>query len=260
MVASRRQMHLTLTALPGIPSIEPGDDLARLISLAVARGGEPLEDGDVLVVAQKAVSKAEGRYVDLRDVVPSPVALEVAREVEKDPRLVDVILSESIEVVRKKPGLLIVAHRIGLVLANAGIDVSNIEQPNGAERVLLLPVDPDASAKRLREALRTRERADVGVIISDSLGRAWRNGTAGFAIGASGVASLLDMRGTPDLFGRKLQQTEVGRADELAAGASILMGQAAEGAPVVLVRGYRSTAPHNPATALVRPRQEDLFR
>jgi coenzyme F420-0:L-glutamate ligase/coenzyme F420-1:gamma-L-glutamate ligase len=247
-------MRLTLTALPGIPRIEPGDDLARIVAEAIARADERLEREDVLVVTQKIVSKVEGRYVDLRSVVPSARALSLAKEVEKDPRLVEVILSESTEVVRKKPGALIVAHRTGLVLANAGVDVSNVEQTGGSERVLLLPLDPDASAGRLRDAL------GCGVIVSDSLGRAWRRGTVGFAIGAAGIASWMDLRGTRDLFGRPLQHTEVGRADEIAAAASIVMGQAAEGAPVVLVRGVPSGAPLNRASELVRPRDEDLFR
>jgi coenzyme F420-0:L-glutamate ligase/coenzyme F420-1:gamma-L-glutamate ligase len=247
-------MRLILTALPGIPRIEPGDDLAHIIADAVAQTGERLAAGDVLVVAQKIVSKAEERYVDLRSIEPSAHARKLAAEVDKDPRLVEVILSESSEVVRKKPGVLIVAHRLGLVLANAGVDVSNVEQKDGSERVLLLPLDPDASAARLRDAL------GCGIIVSDSLGRAWRRGTVGFAIGAAGVASWVDLRGTPDLFGRALEHTEVGRADEIAAAASIVMGQAAEAAPVVLVRGVPSGAPENGASALVRPRGEDLFR
>jgi coenzyme F420-0:L-glutamate ligase/coenzyme F420-1:gamma-L-glutamate ligase len=253
-------MRLTLTALPGILAIEPGDDLAGAIALAVTRADERLRDGDVIVVAQKVVSKAEGRYVDLRQVEPSPRARALAAEVGKDPRLVEVILSESTEVVRTRPGLLVVAHKTGLVLANAGVDQSNVEQRGKSERVLLLPADPDRSAEELRQALRERTGADVGVVITDSLGRAWRLGTCGFAIGAAGVASLVDMRGTPDLYGRPLEQTLVGRADELAAAASILMGQAAEGAPVVLVRGYKCKAPANDARSLVRPREEDLFR
>jgi coenzyme F420-0:L-glutamate ligase/coenzyme F420-1:gamma-L-glutamate ligase len=247
-------MRLTLTALPGIPRIEPGDDLAKELANAIARSGETLEPGDVLVVAQKIVSKAEGRYVDLRTIHPSPRAHALAREVDKDPRLVEIILRESTEVVRKKPGALIVAHRLGLVLANAGIDVSNVLQQDGSERVLLLPEDPDASAARLRDAL------GCGVIVTDSLGRAWRRGTVGFAIGAAGVASLVDLRGTPDLFGRPLQHTDVGHADELAAAASILMGQGDEGRPAVLVRGDPCASPPNAATELVRPRAEDLFR
>jgi coenzyme F420-0:L-glutamate ligase / coenzyme F420-1:gamma-L-glutamate ligase len=245
---------LSFFAVGGLKEIVPGDDLAALVA------EHELEDGDVVIVAQKAVSKAEGRYVDLRDVVPSQAARDLAREVDKDPRLVEVVLGESTRVVRKKRGLLIVEHRIGVILANAGVDVSNVAQEGQSERVLLLPVDPDASAERLREALRARAGVEVGVIVSDSLGRAWRQGTVGFAIGAAGVASLLDLRGTPDRFGRPLQHTTVGRADELAAAASILMGQAAEGTPVVVARGYACAAPHTAASALVRPREEDVFR
>jgi coenzyme F420-0:L-glutamate ligase/coenzyme F420-1:gamma-L-glutamate ligase len=247
--------RLHATALPGIPLVAPGDDLTALILAGVAAASETLRDRDVLVVAQKIVSKAEGRAVDLRTVTPSPRARTLAAEVDKDPRLVELILAESDEILRTRPGLLIVQHRLGLVLANAGIDQSNID----GERVLLLPRDPDASAAGLRAAIVQRAGVDVGVVIADSIGRPFRLGSIGVAIGAAGIAALADLRGVPDLFGRPLRTTMVGVADELAACASLLMGQAAEGRPVVLLRGLAFPG-ETGARALVRAPREDLFR
>jgi coenzyme F420-0:L-glutamate ligase/coenzyme F420-1:gamma-L-glutamate ligase len=255
--AARR---LTLTALPGFPLVEPGADLAALVQEAVARAGEELRDRDVLVIAQKVVSKTENRYVDLRSVVPSERARALAVEVDKDPRLVEVILGESSEVVRYKTGVLVVAHRLGYVLANAGVDQSNITHEEELDRVLLLPENPDRSAARLRAALRERAGVEVGVVINDSLGRPWRNGTVGVALGAAGVRCLADLRGTEDLFGRVLQVTEVGVGDELASAASLLMGQAGEGTPVVLARGLDLEDSETSAAALLRPKSIDLFR
>ncbi len=228
---------MTVTALAGMPEIRPGDDLGAAIAEAVTANGETLADGDIVVVAQKIVSKSEGRYADLATVTPSEEAVRLARETEKDPRLVELILSESIEVARHRPGVLIVADRRGLVLANAGIDSSNLDPARGETEVLLLPEDPDRSAARLREALGQRTGATVGVVINDSLGRAWRNGTVGVAIGASGIDALCDLRGRPDRTGRALRVTEIGLADEIAAAASSVMGQADEGRPVAIVRG-----------------------
>jgi coenzyme F420-0:L-glutamate ligase/coenzyme F420-1:gamma-L-glutamate ligase len=252
--------RLSLVALGGIPLVRPGDDLAALILSALEATGERLIDGDVLVLAQKIVSKAEGRIVDLATVTPSAEARRLADVVDKDPRLVELILAESTEVVRYRKGVLIVAHRCGAVLANAGIDRSNVGQTAGAERVLLLPADPDRSCAALRDSLRQRTGAEVGIVINDSLGRAWRNGTVGAALGAAGIAALLDLNGRPDLFDRPLQATQVGLADELAAAASLLMGQADEGRPVVLVRGLKGVAGDGSAGDLVRPREQDLFR
>jgi coenzyme F420-0:L-glutamate ligase/coenzyme F420-1:gamma-L-glutamate ligase len=252
--------RLTLTALPGIPMVEPGADLAAIILDGVARAGETLRDRDVLVVAQKIVSKSENRYVDLRTIVPSEQASALAREVDKDPRLVEVILGESSEVVRYRTGVLVVAHRLGFVLANAGVDQSNITHEDELDRVLLLPVNPDASAARLRDALRDRAGVDVGVIVNDSLGRPWRNGTVGVALGAAGVQCLQDLRGTPDLFGRTLRVTEVGVGDELASAASLLMGQAGESTPVILARGVDLGDSWAGASALLRSKSMDLFR
>ena len=252
--------RLTLTALPGMPLVQPGDDLPVLILDALDRAGERLQAGDVLVLAQKIVSKSEDRYLDLREVVPSQRAIDLGAQVEKDPRFVEAILSESTEVVRHRPGVLVVAHRLGFVMANAGVDHSNVEQVGEDERILLLPRDPDASAERLSGALAQRTGVAPAVIINDSHGRAWRNGTAGVAVGVFGIEPLSDLRGEPDLFGRPLQVTTVGVADEIAAAASLLMGQAGEGTPVVLVRGLEFTPGRTGASALVRPKEQDLFR
>ena len=252
--------RLTLTALPGMPLVQPGDDLPALVLDALDKVGERLQAGDVLVLAQKIVSKSENRYLDLREVVPSQRAIELAAEVDKDPRFVEAILSESTEVVRHRLGVLVVAHRLGFVMANAGVDHSNVEQVGQDELILLLPRDPDGSAERLSSGLAERTGVAPAVIINDSHGRAWRNGTAGVAIGVFGMEPLSDLRGEPDLFGRPLQVTTVGVADEIAAAASLLMGQAGEGTPVVLVRGLELTPGRTGASALVRPKEQDLFR
>jgi coenzyme F420-0:L-glutamate ligase/coenzyme F420-1:gamma-L-glutamate ligase len=218
-----------------------------------------VQGGDVLVVAQKIVSKAEDRFVALATVTPSARATEIAGETGKDPRLVEVILSESKRVVRTRRDLIIVEHRLGIVLANAGVDQSNVGT-DASDRVLLLPRDPDVSARALRGALAARYGCDVAVVINDSVGRAWRRGTVGIALGAAGLPSLLDLRGQPDMFGRQLRSSIVGLADEIAATASLMMGQAAESRPVVLIRGLSMPREDAPAQSLVRPEQEDLFR
>jgi coenzyme F420-0:L-glutamate ligase/coenzyme F420-1:gamma-L-glutamate ligase len=251
---------LELIAVPGLPLVQAGDDLAVLVHEAMRAAGLVLREGDVLVFAQKVVSKSEGRRVDLADVVPSPRALEVAAEVRKDPRLVELVLRESTRIVRKIPDVLIVEHRLGLVMANAGVDQSNVADQAGGEHALLLPVDPDASAERLRADFRRLAGREVGVVINDSFGRPWRQGTVGVAIGCAGLPALVDLRGTPDLFGRTLKVTVIAYADEIAAAASLLMGQATEGRPVVIVRGLEASAPPAPATAIVRDAGEDLFK
>jgi coenzyme F420-0:L-glutamate ligase/coenzyme F420-1:gamma-L-glutamate ligase len=251
--------HLTLTALPNIPSVQPGDNLAEIVCASLKELGELLRAGDILVLAQKIVSKAEGRYVALATVTPSLRAVDLARQVDKDPRLVQLILDESDEVLRHRPGVLIVVHRLGFVLANAGIDSSNVDPAEG-ERVLLLPKNPDESCRAIRATLRRKLGVDVGVIINDSLGRAWRNGTVGTALGISGVPGLLDLRGRPDRNGRTLRVTEIGAADEVAAAASLLMGQAAEGRPIILVRGFPYDRREGAGTELIRPKELDLFR
>ena len=254
--------RLVFTALSGIPRIRPGDDLAEMIGQALEREQIRLEPDDVIVVTQKIVSKAEGRHVNLSAVTPSPHALELACETGKDARLVEVILQDSRSVLRTRPGLFIVEHRLGFVCANAGVDHSNVESPDGSagEWVLRLPADPDRSAADLRQALEAQSGVGPGVLITDSHGRAWRLGTVGVAVGAAGFPTLLDLRGQPDLFNYKLQATVVGLADEIAAGASALMGQAAEGRPVVHLRGLSSDGPLGRAADLIRPLEEDLFR
>jgi coenzyme F420-0:L-glutamate ligase / coenzyme F420-1:gamma-L-glutamate ligase len=253
-------MVITLTSVPGIPMVRPGDDLAALLIAACEQNALAPADGDILVVAQKIVSKAEGRYVDLAKVRPSAHAVALAAEVNKDPRLVEVILAESRRVVRKKAGVLIVEHRLGFIMANAGVDHSNIDPDVAAEPVLLLPSDPDASAAGLHQRLTAQFRKRLGVIITDSWGRAWRHGTVGVALGVAGVPALIDMRGRPDLFGRELRVTQTGFADEIASAASLLMGQANEARPMVLLRGLAWADAPAPAATLLRPPEEDLFR
>jgi coenzyme F420-0:L-glutamate ligase / coenzyme F420-1:gamma-L-glutamate ligase len=252
--------RITMTGLQGVPLIKPGDDLGAIAVDALWANEIVPEDGDVLVVAQKIVSKAEGRFVEVADVEPSERAVALAAELDKDPRFVEIVLSESKRVVRHRPGLLIVEHRLGFVMANAGIDHSNVAPEDGAERVLLLPVDPDGSARSLRQHLVGVFGVGIGVIISDSFGRPWRKGTVGVALGAAGLPAFVDLRGRPDLFGRQLLVTETGFADEIAAAAGLLMGQADEAVPMVLVRGLLWSAPELPAAALVRPAEHDLFR
>lgn len=251
---------LQVIAVPGIPRVQPGDDLTGLVLARMTSAGLELQPRDVIVLAQKVVSKAEGRFVDLSTVTPSPRAVELATQVQKDPRLVEVVLSESRRVVRAAKDVLIVEHRIGLIMANAGVDQSNVAEPGGRELALLLPQDPDASALRLRNEFASRTGCDVGVIINDSFGRPWRVGTVGVAIGVAGLPALLDQRGEADLFGRTLRVTVVAYADEIAAAASLLMGQADEARPVVVVRGLRRRDPQLPAGALIRPPEADLFR
>jgi coenzyme F420-0:L-glutamate ligase / coenzyme F420-1:gamma-L-glutamate ligase len=252
--------QLTITGLKGVPMVQPGDDLAATALSAYAASGLEPADGDVLVLAQKIVSKAEDRVVDVAAVTPSPQALALAAEVEKDPRLVEVILSESRRIVRHRPNLMIAEHRRGWVMANAGIDHSNVAPDDGRELVLLLPLDPDASAEALRRALSERTGKRIAVIISDSFGRPFRRGTVGIALGAAGLPAVIDWRGLPDLFGRTLEVTETGFADEIAAAASLVMGQADEGRPMVVVRGLAWSAPDCPAADIVRPPEHDLFR
>ena len=250
---------ISFTALAGIPLVEPGDDLASLIAASLRDAGiEPI-DGDVIVVAQKVVSKSEGRFVDLSDVVPSERAKELAEAVRKDPRLVEVILSESTEVVRYRTDVLVVAHRLGWVMANAGVDQSNVGSVGG-QRVLLLPRDPDGSAAALKRRLDDEFGVNVAIIINDSFGRPWRQGVVGVALGAAGLCSLVNLVGVDDLFGRKMQVTEVAVADQIADAASLLMGQASEGIPAVHVRGRLPCSKSIPASALIRPKDLDMFR
>jgi coenzyme F420-0:L-glutamate ligase/coenzyme F420-1:gamma-L-glutamate ligase len=248
--------NLTLNALPDIGEIEPGCDLAAVLSSAMVRADIKPGPQDVLVVAQKVVSKAENRYVDLRSVQASTRAQKLSSVTGKDPRLVELVLTESSHIVRAARDVLIVRHRLGFVTANAGIDRSNV----GPDRVLLLPENPDASAAALRDSLATRLGARFAVIISDSFGRPWRLGVTNVALGAAGLPALIDRRGELDRNGRKLEVTEVAFADLIASAAGLIMGEGAEGRPAVLVRGLAWEAPPSPAGALIRPLDQDLFR
>jgi coenzyme F420-0:L-glutamate ligase/coenzyme F420-1:gamma-L-glutamate ligase len=229
-----------------------------MILSALAAAGIAARDWDVLVVAQKVVSKAQGRFVNLGDVTPSLAALELAARSGKDPRLAELILRESREVLRVRAGSVVVEHRLGFICANAGIDHSNVR--GEGDWVLLLPEDPDSSARRIRARLEAATGATLGVVIIDSHGRAWRLGTVGVAIGISGVPGLLDLRGRPDLFDLRLQITQVGAADELAAAASLVMGQADEGTPVVHARGFPYPLREGSLSEMLRPRDQDMFR
>jgi coenzyme F420-0:L-glutamate ligase/coenzyme F420-1:gamma-L-glutamate ligase len=250
---------ISLIPVEGIPLIEKGADLGCLI---VDRLGGPASVGqdDVLVVAQKIVSKAEGRAVRLADVVPSDRAHQLAIEAQKDPRLVELILRESHEIVRIRPGLILVEDVRGFVCANAGIDRSNVTQHGHEEEVTLLPLDPDASARRIRQRVCELTGRLIGVIINDSHGRAWREGTVGVAIGLAGLPGVWDRRGERDLTGYTLQHTVVGLADEIAAAASLVMGAAREGLPAIVVRGLPLPSGDGTARDIQRPKSMDLFR
>jgi len=248
---------LTLHAVSGIPLIKTGDDLGQIILKALNANDLTLMNGDVLVLAQKIVSKSEGRRIELASVTPSKRAIDLAQKVNKDPRLVELILSESVEVVaHREDGVLIVAHRLGYVMANAGIDHSNV---GGVDAVLLLPQDPDHSAQKLKAQMRDLCGVDIKVIINDSFGRAWRHGTAGCALGVAGFAPLKNYIGKPDLFGYLMQTTQVAVADELAAAASFLMGQADEASPLVLIRGAHLPSAEGKIQELIRYKPEDMF-
>ena len=250
---------LRFDPVPGLPMIRAGDDLAELIAAALSRAGLDPADGDVVCIAQKIVSKAEGRTIPLASVQPGPVAIRLARETGKDPRLVQLILDESTEVMRQRPGVLIVRHRLGFVCAHAGIDQSNIEHGED-ECALLLPADPDASAARLRKGLVEATGKSVGIVITDSQNRPWRLGTIGTAIGVSGVGVLDDRRGTADLYGREMRVTLSNRADAIAGAATLLMGETTEKIPVVIARGVAPLASEDTARSINRPLDEDLFR
>ncbi|MEZ0396170.1 MAG: coenzyme F420-0:L-glutamate ligase [Anaerolineales bacterium] len=253
---------LTLTPLPGIPLIRPGDDLADVLLAALASARLSLADGDILILAQKIVSKAEGRLVNLQTVLPSQAALELATRSEKDPRLCELILRESRAIVRVRPGTVIVEHRLGFICASAGIDHSNVrgEDGNPEDWVLLLPENPDRSAASLRARLEAASGKRLGVMIIDSHGRAWRLGVTGVCIGLSGLPALVDKRGDPDLFGFRLRITQIAAADELAAAASLVMGQADEGTPAVHARGFPYPLRESALGELIRPKEQDLFR
>ena len=261
-------MSLTLTPLIGIPFIRRDDNLADMLLKSLSDSHIAAQDDDILVIAQKIVSKAEGRAVNLNTVNASQRAQELAVETNKDPRLVELILQESNEVLRTRPGVIIVEHRLGFVCANAGIDHSNVNPPlpTGEEQgvqedwVLLLPENPDGSAQTIHRQIQEKTGKQIGILIIDSHGRAWLNVTVGIAIGIACLPGLEDLRGKPDLFGYTLQVTQVGVADELAAAASLVMGQAAEGTPAVHVRGFPYPLRESSLKELIRPKEQDLFR
>jgi len=252
--------QLSLYAVPSIPLIKPGDDIANIIANSLVNANIKPKDDDIFVVAQKIVSKAQNRYVDLATVVPSQRAKLIAKKVDKDPRLVEVILSESVRVVRENRGILIVEHREGYIMANAGIDRSNVDLANGKELVLLLPRDSNATARELHSKFVEQFGRRLGVIVSDSFGRPWRRGTVGVALGVAGIPELNDLRGKKDLSGCPLKVTETAFADEVASAASLLMGQADEGKPVVLVSGLSTKNFSNSKGSMIRAAAEDLFR
>jgi coenzyme F420-0:L-glutamate ligase / coenzyme F420-1:gamma-L-glutamate ligase len=255
-------MPLTFTPLPKIPLIQPGDDLADILLASLQTAHITPEDSDILVLAQKIVSKAEDRLINLTTITPTKEALELAKRSGKDPRLVELILQESREVLRVRPGTIIVEHRLGFVCASAGIDHSNVlgKDGNPADWVLLLPENPDRSALEIRRKIKIVTGNRLGVMIIDSHGRAWRVGTIGTAIGISGLPGLVDKRGWKDLFGYRLKITIVAAADELAAAASLVMGEAAEGTPAVHVRGFPYSLREGSLGELLRPKELDLFR
>jgi coenzyme F420-0:L-glutamate ligase/coenzyme F420-1:gamma-L-glutamate ligase len=249
---------VTILSLTGIPLIQPGDDLPKLILESLDRMQCPLVAGDVLVVTSKIVSKSEGRFVQLEDVVPSDEAMALADETEKDPRLVELVLKESANISRQGHRVLVTQHRLGFVSANAGIDQSNVDGSD--ERVLLLPVDPDRSAAAIREAIHAATGVEVGVVISDTHGRPFRMGNVGVAVGVAGIPAVLDLRGEKDLFGRVLRVTTQGYADLVASAAHLVCGEGDEGLPVTLVRGLHYPSVMGTAAELNRPPELDLYR
>ncbi len=247
---------ISIIPIPGIPQIHPGDDLVATILDAIDKEKIGLESGDVLVICQKVVSKAEGAILDLKTVEPSPFSQQIASMWEKDPRMVEVVLRESGRIVRMKNGVIITETKHGWVCANAGVDASN---SYGDDIVILLPKDPDASARRIRDAVQTRRNATIAVVITDTFGRPWRDGLVEFALGVAGIDPLLDLRGQSDLQGRELHHTVVAVADELAAAAGLLMEKDAA-MPAVLLRGYRYAQVESDSKKLIRPAEADLFR
>jgi coenzyme F420-0:L-glutamate ligase/coenzyme F420-1:gamma-L-glutamate ligase len=245
-------------ALDGFPHVQPGDDLAQQIMDSLAANGLSLQPGDVVACAQKIISKAEGRYARLEDANPTPLAEDWARRTGKDPRLVQITLDQANYVLRYRPNLLVVEHKLGMVMANAGIDQSNID--GAGEQVLLLPEDSDRSAESLADGLEALSGTRPAVLITDSVGRAWRIGTGGIAIGCAGIRSVNDIRGDDDMMGRELKVSIVGHGDQLASAACVAMGEGSEGTPVVLIRGLPVEAEPLPASALVRPAEDDMFR
>ena len=253
-------LSYSLLAISGVPLVNPGDDLTTIILDSLTKNNIALDDNDVLVVAQKIVSKAEGQLVNLDEVSPGPEALKLAEDIDKDPRLVELVLSESVRIVRTKPGVLVVEHHSGIVMANAGIDHSNVNDAQDAAYVTLLPRDANKSAKELCEALSNSTGKKIAVIINDSVGRPWRKGTVGIAIGSAGITPLVDLRGNKDLFGNVLQVSETADADSLASAACLLMGEGADASPLVLIRGHTLVENNEDTRVLIRDAENDMFR
>lgn len=247
---------ISIIPIPGVPQIHPGDDLTALLLKAIDEADIGVKDGDVLVICQKVVSKAEGAVIDLKTIEPSPFAQQTAALWEKDPRMVEVVLRESNRIVRMKNGVVITETKHGWVCANSGVDASN---SYGDDIVIVLPKDPDASARRMRDTIKAQRNATVAIIITDTFGRPWRDGLVEFTLGVAGIDPLLDLRGQSDLQGRELHHTVVAVADELAAAAGLLMEKDAA-MPAVLIRGYRYAPVESDSKKLIRPAEADLFR
>jgi coenzyme F420-0:L-glutamate ligase/coenzyme F420-1:gamma-L-glutamate ligase len=247
---------IAIIPIPDIPQIQPGDDLPSVLLTAIDQAKVGLKSGDILIICQKIVSKAEGAIVDLKTITPSPFAQQIALQWEKDPRVVEVVLRESSRIIRMKNGVVITETKHGWVCANSGVDESNTLDD---DIVIVLPKDPDASARNIRIAIQERRGITIGIIITDTFGRPWRDGLVEFALGVSGFEPLLDLRGSHDLRGRELHHTVVAVADELAAAAGLVMEKGA-GVPAVIIRGYRFIAAEGDSKKLIRPADADLFR
>ena len=245
-------------ALPGVPMVQAGDDIPQLILDALGRADLTIQSGDIIVIASKIISKSEGRFVSLNDVIPGEEAVKVAEEVDKDPRIVELVLSESTGISRSRKGVLVTEHRLGFVSANSGLDASNVDGTN--DRVLLLPVNPDKSANDLRDSLKQKTGAEVAIIITDTHGRPFRLGNVGVAIGVAGMQALWDRRGEQDLFGREMVATILGYGDLVASAAHLIMGEGAEGLPLVLIRGLQFPRGEGQAKDLNRPPEMDMYR
>ncbi len=255
-------MELKLTSLDNIQEIKAGDILEDIIFQAAQTNQYQWSDNDIVVIAQKIVSKAENRFVNLNTIKPGPLAIAYSQYIEKDPRLIELILNESKKVIRTNNNLMIVEHKLGFICANAGIDHSNVNGPYGDvdDWVLLLPEYPDLSAERIKQGLMDSSSKNLGVIIIDSHGRAWRNGVVGVCIGISGIPGVIDKKGQKDRYGYVLRATEIGAADELAAAGSLLMGQGDESRPVIIARGFPYKLQHGSLTEILRNEKNDLFR